>query len=65
MIITDNDDEEVNNFQVKLSKDLGEHHHFLGLYVETVKDDIFISQVDYAKKITERFDLKEQEVHED
>jgi len=30
MIINDNDDEEVNNFQVKLSKDLGEHH-FLGL----------------------------------
>ena len=24
-----------------------------------MKDDIFISQVDYAKKITERFDLKE------
>ena len=38
--------------------DLGEHH-FLGLEVENVKDSIHVSQEGYAKKIIERFDLKD------
>ena len=40
-------------------KDLGEFHHFLGLEVENVKDVILISQEGYAKKIIDRFGLKE------
>jgi len=63
MIITDNDDGEIEKFRVKLfiwfeMNDLGEHH-FLGLEVENVKDSIHVSQEGYAKKIIERFDLKD------
>ena len=54
MIIIRNDAREVAKLQVKLSirfemKDLGEHH-FLGLEVENVKNDILISQKGYEKK---------------
>lgn len=64
MIITNNDDEEVVKLRVELSirfriKDLGELSHFLSLEVESMKDEIFVSQKSYAKKIVNKFELNQ------
>jgi len=58
MIIVDNDDKEITKLRKELSirfemKDLGEHH-FIGLEVQNVKDDIFSHQESYVKKTINR-----------
>lgn len=39
-------------------KNLGELGHFIGLEVKNMKDEIFLSQEGYAKKLVEKFGLK-------
>ena len=64
LIITGNDEGEVARLRGELSirfemKDLGELSHFLGLEVEGLKDEYFVSQTGYADKLIENFGVKE------
>ncbi|XP_070024854.1 uncharacterized mitochondrial protein AtMg00810-like [Nicotiana sylvestris] len=64
MIITGNNEDEVARLQDELSirfdiKKLGELHHFLGLEVTNMNKWIFVTQEGYAKKLVDRFELKQ------
>ena len=64
MIITGNDEMEVAQLQEELyvrfeMKKLGELSHFLGLEVENLEKEKFLSQKGYAEKLVEKFGLKQ------
>lgn len=62
MIITGNDEQEINRLKDELAirfemKNLGELKHFLGLEVSRCEEGILVSQSQYAKKILEKFKM--------
>jgi len=64
MIITGNNDDEVARLQEELAlrfdiKKLGELHHFLGLEVTNTSKGVFVTQEGYAKKLVDRFGVKQ------
>lgn len=63
MLVTGSDGNKITKLRAKLStqfdmKNLGEIGYFLGLEVKNMKNEIFLSQEGYTKKLVEKFRLK-------